>query len=124
MARICINIIRDGKPHIINEDLEYAAQDAGFGDETGIIDQTDDCWTVDINDRRRVTSEQVESFKGHLEESTHAEVVVRASKTPTLLMASQMLSPSTPTSWPANSRVRRSGPGCTARQSSEAWTYP
>ena len=26
MASVCINIIRDGKPHVIKEDLEYAAR--------------------------------------------------------------------------------------------------
>lgn len=76
MARICINIIREGRPTIVEEDVELAAQHAGLGDEIEITDQTDDCWTVDIYDRRSVPSEQVESFKGHLEESTHAAVEV------------------------------------------------
>lgn len=76
MARICINIIREGQPTIVEEDIELAAQHAGLGDEIDIIDQGDGSWTVDIYDRRSLPSEQVESFKGHLEESTDTEVVV------------------------------------------------
>ncbi len=76
MARICIKIIREGQPTIVEEDIELAAQHADLGEEMDIIDQGDGCWTVDIYDRRSVPQEQVESFMGHLEESTHAEVVV------------------------------------------------
>lgn len=59
MARICINIIREGRPTIVEEDIELAAQHAGLGDEIDIIDQGDGRWTVDIYDRRSVSSEQV-----------------------------------------------------------------
>ena len=76
MARICINIVHEGQPSIVEEDIELATQHAGFGEETDIIDQGDGCWTVDIYDRRTVPQEQVESFKRHLEESAHAEVEV------------------------------------------------
>jgi len=83
MARICINIVRDGQPCIIAEDIEYAAQDAGFvtTDSDGetnidIAHQDDDCWTVDVYDRRVVSDDQVETFKSHLEKSTRAEIEV------------------------------------------------
>ena len=76
MARICVNIIHEGQPSIVEEDIELAARHAGCGDEIDIIDQGDGCWTVDIYDRGTVPHEQVDTFKSHLEQSTHAEVEV------------------------------------------------
>ena len=76
MARISINIIQEGQPAIVEEDIELATQHVGFGDEIEIIDQGDGCWTVDIYDRRTVPQERVEAFKNHLEDSTQAVVEV------------------------------------------------
>ena len=77
MARICINIIRDGSPCIISEDIDYAPRDAGIDwkrDTTDIVCRDDDCWTVDVYDRRTLPGEQVAAFKRHLQKSTHFEV--------------------------------------------------
>ncbi len=37
MARIYINIVREGRPTIVGEDIVLAAQHAGLGDEIDII---------------------------------------------------------------------------------------
>ena len=46
MARISINIIQEGQPTIVEEDIGLACQHADLGDEIDIIDQGDGCWTT------------------------------------------------------------------------------
>jgi hypothetical protein len=60
MARICINITREGRPTIVREEILLAAQHAGVREEIGTIGQGDSSSTVHRCDPHSVPSKRVE----------------------------------------------------------------